>query len=201
MICLLKNSQQGHVQIDGDSRRVRPMELEIAKRQLRRLEAAEGYLLLEMAERALTELNAIRAENSAFVFEWYSLHAEACRQLERFDDALSAYAVACDQRPADARLLSGMAWCFKRTEQLPQAIVAAEKAYHADPSQAVLLYNLACYYTLADDKALALSWLGRALRMDAELCRRIPLEPDFDSLRNDDDFQFIVAAAAGLDQS
>ena len=176
------------------------MELETAKRHLRRLEAAEGYLLLEMAERSLTELNAIRGDNSAFAAEWHALYAEACRQLERFDDALVSYELASSLGPADARLLSGMAWCFKRIGQLPQAILAAERAYQADQTQAVLLYNLACYYTLADDKTMALSWLGRALRMDSSLCRRVPNEPDFDLLRDDQDFQFIVAAAAGVDE-
>ena len=175
------------------------MELETAKRQLRKLEAAEGYLLLGMAEQSLRELNGIR-DCCAMSFDWYSLKGEACRQLGRFDEALDAFQVACDRRPDDVRVLCGMAWCYKRTHQLSRAIVVAEEAYQADPSQAVLLYNLACYFALAEDKPQALSWLGRALRMDSSLCRLIPNESDFDGLRTDADFQFIVAAAGGIDE-
>jgi tetratricopeptide (TPR) repeat protein len=175
------------------------MEIEAAKRQLRKLEAAEGYLLLGMAQHSLRELNAIR-DCCEFSFDWYSLKGEACRQLGQFDQALDAFQLACEQRPDDVRVLSGMAWCYKRIDQLHRAIAVAEEAYQANPTQAVLLYNLSCYYALADDKPQALSWLGRALRMDSSLCHCVPHEPDFDGLRNDTDFQFIVAAADGIDQ-
>ena len=176
----------------------RLMEIETAKKQLRKLEAAEGYLLLGMPKQSLRELHAIR-NDCGFSFDWSSLKGEACRQLGRFDEAIESFQAAYELRPDDVHILSGLAWCYKRTDQLHRAIAMSEEAYQADPTQAVLLYNLSCYYALADDKPQALSWLGRALRMDSSLCRLIPHESDFDGLRSDADFRFIVEAADGID--
>jgi hypothetical protein len=86
-----------------------------------------------------------------------------------------------------------------------------EEAYRAHPKVPVVLYNIACYHSLAGDKRQALSWLGRALRMEASLRKLVPDDPDlqalalrtslrdlipdesdFDSLRNDPDFQYLA---------
>ena len=42
-----------------------------------------------------------------------------------------------------------MAWCYKRTNQLPRAITSMERAYRINPKEAVILYNLSCYWSLA----------------------------------------------------
>ena len=85
-----------------------------------------------------------------------------------------------------------MAWCYKRTNQLPRAITSMEQAYRIAPKQAVILYNLSCYWSLAGNKTQSLSWLGRALRMDKALRQLIDQETDFDSLRHDPDFQMLI---------
>ena len=69
-----------------------------------------------------------------------------------------------------------------------------EEAYHSDPEQPIVLYNMSCYFALAGNKAQSLSWLGRALRMEAGLRKLIDDETDFDGLRDDPDFQLIVGA-------
>jgi hypothetical protein len=94
----------------------------------------------------------------------------------------------------------GMAWCYKRTSQLPRAVAIMEEAYRVAPKEAIVLYNLACYYSLQGNKVKALSWLGRALRMRAELRKLIGDETDFDGLRDDPDFQFIADAHKIVDE-
>jgi hypothetical protein len=69
-----------------------------------------------------------------------------------------------------------------------------EQAYKISPKEAVILYNLSCYWSLAGNKTQSLSWLGRALRMDASYRQLIDDETDFDPLRHDPDFQMIVNA-------
>jgi Flp pilus assembly protein TadD len=156
----------------------------------RRLEAARGYLTLDMPDHALRELDAI-ADREACAFAWHQLRGEALRQKRDFYQALDAFQEALALEPDDVSVLFGMAWCYKRIDRLNGAIRMMERAYHAAPHQAVVLYNLACYHALAGHKKQALSWLGRALRMDASLRRLLAAERDFDGLRNDPDFRFV----------
>lgn len=161
----------------------------------RELAAAEGYMTLGMYSHALAALEKIvDPQDAAFAFHYR--RGDALRHLGRHDEALLALHRAFDLKPDDVDLLMTMAWCYKRTNQLPRAITSMEQAYRIKPKEPVILYNLSCYWTLAGNKTQALSWLGRALRMDKnhELRRLIDEEPDFDTLRNDPDFQAIIRA-------
>ena len=53
-----------------------------------------------------------------------------------------------------------LGWCFKRVGQLDEAIGALEHAIAVDPSEAVLHYNLACYWSLARNRRRALAVPG-----------------------------------------
>ncbi len=155
--------------------------------------AAEGYITLGMHAHALSSLNEIgQPEEATFAINF--LRGDALRNLERYDEALTAFHRAFDEKPDDVELLMALAWCYKRTNQLPRAITSMERAYRIAPKQAVILYNLSCYWSLAGNKTQSLSWLGRALRMDAELKKLIDDETDFNPLRHDPDFQLIVRA-------
>ena len=157
----------------------------------KRLEAARGYLLLDMPDHALNELETIeRPEKCAG--EYNLLRGEALRGKKDFHAALRAYNRALAERPRNISILMGMAWCYKRIDQLPRAIAAMEEAYRIAPHEAIVLYNLACYYALGGNKPQALSWLGRAIRMEGSLRDLIPRETDFDPLRHDPDFQLIA---------
>jgi tetratricopeptide (TPR) repeat protein len=187
-----------------------PMATKAQRDHARKLEMASGYLDLEMPTHALRTLDGID-HPEATPFEFHYLRGLALRTAGRFQEALVALSRAREERPDDLDVLMGLAWCFKRTDQLPRAISTMEEAYRAHPKVPVVLYNIACYHSLAGDKAQALSWLGRALRMEAALRKVIPDSPDlnavtmqtslrdlipdetdFDSLRNDPDFQYIT---------
>lgn len=147
--------------------------------------------MLEMAEHALRELREIDDPDQV-LFEANQLRGEALRMLARHDEALVSFSRAFAEKPNNVELLMSMAWCYKRTQQLPKAITAMEEAYRIAPKVPVILYNLSCYWSLAGNKAQALSWLGRALRMDQSLRRLIDDETDFDPLRGDPDFQLVA---------
>jgi tetratricopeptide (TPR) repeat protein len=152
---------------------------------------AEGYLMLEMYEHALASLSRIEhPERSAFAVHW--LKGESLRGLQQYETALAAFNRAYAEQPDNIPLLLAMAWCYKRCGELQRAIAATEQAYHLAPNEALVLYNLSCYWSLAGNKIQALSWLGRALRMDGDLRNLIPTEQDFDSLRHDPDFQLVA---------
>lgn len=150
--------------------------------------------MLGMHQHALEALDEIdEAEASHF-----SVHLQRgmiLREMKDYRAALESFDRAATEQPDDLSLLLAMAWCYKRSDQLPKAIQAMEQAHEAAPQEPIVLYNLACYWTLAGNKAQALSWLGRALRMNKSLRDLIPEESDFDSLRNDPDFENLLNIA------
>lgn len=164
-------------------------------RNKRLISAAEGYLMLEMPKHALASLDQISGGREV-QFSIHCLRGFALRDLKRHDEALRCFEWALTEDPDSADVLLAMAWCYKRTDQLDQAISIMEEAYRVSPRESIVLYNLACYWALAGNKTQALSWLGRALRMDRKLLKLIPEESDFDCLRHDPDFEMIVSAGA-----
>lgn len=165
-----------------------------ASRPKRHINAAEGYLMLEMPEQALRELSCISSAESDSE-KYYCLLGQAQQLAKQFSKALDSYQCAYEKDPQNLTTLMGMAWCYKRTDQLSLAISTMEEAYRYHAEEPIVLFNLSCYFALAGDKINALSWLGRSLRMESALTKLIPEEPDFDSLRSDKDFQFIVESA------
>ena len=162
-------------------------------RRERLLEAARGYLALDMSDHALSELQVIDDPEECR-FEFHRLRGEALRQKREYRSALDEYAKSLVEDPSDLAVLLGMAWCYKRMGQLSRAVAAMEQAYRFAPNEPIVLYNLSCYFALAGNKPQALSWLGRALRMERALRELITDESDSDELRDDPDFQFIVRA-------
>jgi len=169
-------------------------------RRERLLSAAEGYLMLDMPRQALESLDAIEdPERAPFAYNYQ--RGMVLRHLERHAEALEYFLRAFDEDPENVSLLLAMAWCYKRTDQLPRAISTMELAYRVAPKQPIVLYNLACYWALAGNKDQALSWLGRSLRMDGELRKLIPEESDFDKLRDDPDFEAMVGLPDDISRS
>ena len=157
----------------------------------RQLLAAEGYVALNMPDHALRELNHIQdVGNKSYVA--YMLRGEALLLKKDHITALDAFREAHVERPTDLDALMRMAWCLKRIDQLQQAIDVMKLAYQFHKDVPIVLYNMACYYSLAGEKDDALSWLGRAFRMDRQLLKLIDNETDFDPLRNDVDFQHLL---------
>lgn len=161
-----------------------------ARKRQRQLQAAEGYLLLGMPDHALQALDQI-ADFDATV-EWQLLRGDALRAKLDHPHALKCFQRAYELAPESLEALLGMAWCYKRIDRLDQSIESMRLAYQRHPASPIVLYNLSCYYALAGEKEQALSWLGRALRMNHSLIELIPDETDFDSLRNDPDFRHLL---------
>ncbi len=88
----------------------------------------------------------------------------------------------------------GLAWCFKRIDRIYRAIETLQHAKQQHPEEPIVIYNLACYFSLVGDKPKAIECLGRSLRMEPQLRHLISEESDFDQLRMDPDFQFVTDA-------
>jgi tetratricopeptide (TPR) repeat protein len=160
----------------------------IPDRRLRQLVASEGYLELGLPQRALEILQS-RPDWAHLQFEASFLTGEALRALDRFREALKPLEAAAALKPGDMAVAIALGWCYKRTHRLAQAIDALERALRENPHEALLHYNLACYWSLAGNAPKALAELGLALEHDPALRSLIPGETDFDSLRADPEFQ------------
>ena len=136
----------------------------------KRLDAARAYLLLSMPGYALNELRRLD-EYPSCRFDLNLLRGEAYRDQQDYPAAMQAYSLARASRPENLQVLLGTAWCLKRLDQLSKAIETLEEARRLHPDEPIVIYNLACYFTLAGDKPRALECLGRSLRMDPDLTR------------------------------
>jgi len=152
------------------------------------LAEAEGYLELGMPEHALAALERID-DPGTFSSRVARLSGEAYRALEQYGSAISSLLKAAEGSPSNVEVRLALGWCYKRTEQLDLAIESLEEALEIDGDDALLCYNLACYYSLAGDKSRCLGYLSRALAIEPGYRDLVGDEPDFDPVRSDPDFQ------------
>jgi tetratricopeptide (TPR) repeat protein len=163
------------------------MAVELSIRLRRALESAQGYLLLEMPDAALRELRIFQSLPQVTIAA-EQLRGEAYRQKEEYEQALQHFERVVAAGESNLELLMSMAWCYKRIGRLDRAIEAMRAAYRDSPKEAIVLYNLACYLSLAGERDEALSWLGRAFRLDPKYRQLVASETDFDPIRNHPDF-------------
>ena len=163
-----------------------------AQRKIEKLlDAARGYLTLEMPNHALRELQKI-ADQQGVEFECHQLEGEALRQKGEYETALDAFSRAFDLKPHELSVLFGLAWCYKRTGQLPKSIETMQLALESSPEEPIVPYNLSCYYALAGKKSEALTWLRQALKQERSLRKLISEETDFDGIRDDEEFKQLL---------
>jgi Flp pilus assembly protein TadD len=151
---------------------------------------AEGYLELGLPQQALDVLARLGAGDAPDVQTLF-LQGEALRALERYGDALVPLERAAKTEPESVHIWLALGWCHKRTGRLDLAIDALETALAVDPEEALIRYNLACYWSLAGGKRQALAYLEQTLSLDPSYRGMAGHEPDFDSIRTDPEFQAI----------
>ena len=151
---------------------------------------AEGYLELGLPHAALASLARL-GDPTKFDSTAMYLWGEALRALNRFEEALVPLRHAAQAAPEDIRVWLALGWCYKRTGRINAAIESLETALAADPEEALLHYNLACYWSLAGNREQSLRYLSQSLSMDPAYRRLIDGESDFDTLRSDPEFKAI----------
>ena len=161
----------------------------------RTISEAEGYLELGMIEHAMRTLQRrgklVHANGRACY-----LLGESLRELERYREALIPLERCAELLPDDIHVCLALGWCYKRLGRLDQAIESLERAVRIEPGEAILHYNLACYWSLAKNRMLALSYLSHALEIDGNFRDMAIDEPDFGPLRHDPAFKMIAGANA-----
>ncbi len=153
---------------------------------------AEGYLELGMARHTLDVLDRL-GEMDSMPSQALLLRGEALRELGLFKEAIEPLSKAADAAPSNIHVWLSLGWCHKRTGRIDLAIEALEEALVADSSQALVHYNLACYWSLAGNRRQALLYLAQAFDLDPDYRDLVAAESDFDPIRNDPGFQSLVS--------
>ncbi len=166
-------------------------------RDLRRLNRAEGYLVLGLPLRAI-EIVRERKDWGRYSFHASYLEGEALRTLERYREASECLERAASIRPDDVDTAVALGWCYKRTHKLAQAIDALERIKRRDPAIALIRYNLACYWSIAGNRERALLELGEALRLQPAMVELATSEVDFDPIRTEPGFVKVLGSATAL---
>jgi len=141
--------------------------------------------LLERALAAVSELpaEARRAADASL------LEGEALRALGEWERALEPLARAAAGATGRLEAWLGLGWCLKRLGRLDEAIRILERGRDASPRQAIVLYNLACYHSLAGNVPAAIENLTQAIALDDRYRDLTGSERDFDPIRSDPRFQ------------
>jgi len=181
--------------------------LERIRRQ-RILSEIEGYLELLMlfddalaaskdnrhriAQRALNSFDRLSEGTRAGAIGQH-LRGQALRALDRFADAVIPLRAAADLEPENLHIWLALGWCYKRCDRLDLAIESLQEALAAKPGTAILHYNLACYWSLAQNVEAALSHLATAFELDPDYKELVHKEHDFDPIRDNPDFRQLTA--------
>ena len=142
-------------------------------------------------ERALGELAGLPEEVRGQP-EPSLLEGEALRSLGRWTDAIPPLTRAAEALPIRIEPWLGLGWCLKRLGRLDEAIVMLERGRAASPQQPILLYNLACYHSLAGNVPAAIDHLTKAISLDDRFRDLTGEERDFDPIRGDPRFMAAV---------
>jgi Flp pilus assembly protein TadD len=182
-----------------------------ATERLRRqqlLREAEGYLDLLAAggpkwpvaaatrnilvERTLRVLEEIPAE-TARAGELLLLRGQALRMAERPAEAIGPLRDAAELEPENLDIWLSLGWCYKRVGRIDLAVEAMEEALGVAPEQALVHYNLACYWALARNVSMSVEYLTHAFDLDPNYRDLVADEPDFDAVRRDPEFQAVLS--------
>lgn len=171
------------------------------------LRQAEGYLDLvtlfadqwplsapvrdALANRALEQLERLgeRAERQAHVA---FLRGHAFRCMQQYPEAIEHLQRSAELDPENIHVWLALGWCYKRSARLDLAIQSLEEALAVDDSEAILHYNLACYWSLAFNVPAAIEYLTNAFDINPNYRDLVANEKDFDPIRNEPEFQAVA---------
>jgi tetratricopeptide (TPR) repeat protein len=145
-----------------------------------------------VAQRVLACLKQVPPGDEYHVERLY-YRGEALRVMERYEEALLSLQGAAEDHPGPVHIWLAIGWCEKRLGRIEMAIAALEQATAVDPENALVHYNLACYWSLAGDVDLALQELSSASRMDPHYLQLASEETDFDPIRDDPRLELMLS--------
>jgi tetratricopeptide (TPR) repeat protein len=155
------------------------------------VEYASGYLDLKMFDEALREADEALAVAPS---EPHALAIKSAILWEqnRLNEAEPFMARLAELNPRNTGLWINLAYIRRRTQSLEAAVETLQRAFNANPLDALANFNMACYRAVQNRPAEALELLRSALDLDPKLRALVKAEQDFDSIRALPSFQELL---------
>jgi tetratricopeptide (TPR) repeat protein len=93
----------------------------------------------------------------------------------------------------DVSALINVGVCNLKLNKADKALNYLEKARRLEPDNATLNYNLACAYSKLGNVSHALDYLKKAVEADRAFKSRAKSDPDFNNIKNTDEFKTITS--------
>lgn len=85
-----------------------------------------------------------------------------------------------------------------QNKDYPKALELVTQAHEIDPSDALIMYNLACFHALVGNRDEALDWLDQSVKAGFYAPHKISTDTDLVTLRDDPTFQQALAMATEM---
>ncbi len=145
-----------------------------------------------LADRCIRSLQQIGPEFQGQAGILY-LSGQAHRLAQRFDRAIDLLELSWQADETNLHTCLALGWCYKRTHRLGKAVEALKRALDVESDSGIVHYNLACYLALMRRTRQAIKHLSLALDINEEFRGFVGGEKDFDSIRQDPEFQAITS--------
>ena len=123
----------------------------------------------------------------------------ALADLDRHEAAIAAYDAALAIKPDDHETWDNRGYSLAVAGHLDKAILSFDKAIEINPQHANALYKKAYALSKKGDLETAFSLLQQAFEIDPKYREMAQTDADFDSIRDDPQFQALLASSEALE--
>jgi serine/threonine protein kinase len=107
---------------------------------------------------------------------------------ETIQRSLKFYPEYLTRHPDDARAHLFYALDLAVAKQFDKAKIEADKAIKLNPTDVLMIYNVACFYSVMDEKKMAIETIGKAIAAGYKAYDWMERDVDLDNIRNEPGF-------------
>jgi tetratricopeptide (TPR) repeat protein len=118
----------------------------------------------------------------------------ALSELEQYEEAIASHEKAIELSPNYPSAWNNKGFGLSKLGRYKEAILSYRKAIELEPGKALTWFNKASSHTHLGETNEAIEDLQKAIALDPSYREKAQTDPDFDTIRNDDRFQRLLAS-------